>query len=136
MTVTRRRIIYAVLLAVAFTALIAAFLLTPEPDPPDRPVDIVAVSPEENANEVRQVTVFAELSGDHEAALIINNAEIPADQVDLLQTGNLRIAFVPGEGKEFERLPAGRTCARVEYWPRGQVRETTAKAYAWCFNLQ
>jgi hypothetical protein len=136
MTATRRRIIYALLLAVAFAALVSAFLLTPEPDPPDRPVDVLAVSPEENANEVRQATVFAELGGDVDAALIINNKEIPDDQVDRLQTGNLRIAFVPGEGKEFERLPGGRTCARVEYWPRGQVRENTSKAYAWCFNLQ
>lgn len=136
MTATRRRIIYVLLLGVAFAALVLAFLLTPEPDAPARPSEIVAVSPVENANEVRQATVYAELAGDVDAALIINNNEIPDDQLDRIVTGNLRVAFSPGEGKEYTRFPAGRNCARVEYWPRGQVRENTSKSYAWCFTLQ
>lgn len=136
MTPTRRRVIYVLLLAVAATSFVMAALLTAEPEPPDRPADIVAVSPVENANDVRQTTVFAELAGDVDGALIIRNTEIPDDQVDRLQTGNLRLSFSPGEGKEFESFPAGKSCARVEYWPRGQQRETTSKAYAWCFTLQ
>ena len=136
MTKTRRRVIYVFALAVAAAAAVMAFLLTPEPEAPSRPDEIVAVSPAENASEVRQVTVFAEVAGNHDTALVINGTEIPDDQLDRIQTGAMRVTFVPGEDKEFERFPAGRNCARIEWWPRGQDRVNTSKAYAWCFTLQ
>lgn len=136
MTKTRRQVIYVVALAVAFGALVTAFLSTPEPDKPHRPAEIVAVGPVENASDVRQASVFAEVDGAFEAALIINGTEIPKDQVDELRTGAVRYTFTPGQGMEFERFPPNRNCARIEYWPVGQERANTSKAYAWCFNLQ
>lgn len=136
MTKTRRMVLYVVALGVAFGALVMAFLSTPEPQEPTRPREIATVSPAENANEVRQIPVYAEVAGNYEAALVINGREIPDDQVDRLQTGAMRLTFVPGEGKEWERFPAGRNCARVEWWPVGQDRANTSRSYAWCFNLQ
>jgi hypothetical protein len=135
MTRTRRRLIYAVLLAIAFTALVAAFLIHPDPSAPVRDKAIVAVSPDVGNTEPRQTTVFAELASDYEGALSINNREIPDDQVDRLQTGNNRLAFTPGPDKEFSALPAGRTCARVDFWPAGQTREAASRSYVWCFTL-
>ncbi len=132
----RRFAIYGVLLVIAFAALIGAIVSTGDPEEVVRPDDVIAVSPIENANEVRQATVFAEVTATHDAVLNINGTEIPLDQMDRLQTGNLRVSFTPGDGKEFTRFPAGRNCARVDYWPVGQVRENTSKSYSWCFNLQ
>lgn len=136
MTKTRRRAIYTVLLGIAFACLIAAILLSADPEDVDRPEGVIAVSPVENASEVRQVSVFAEVSADYDAALIIDRVEIPQDQTDELLTGNRRVSFTPGEGKEFERFRSGRVCARVEYWPVEKQREETSRSYSWCFTLQ
>ncbi|MDQ1438774.1 MAG: hypothetical protein QOK43_2403 [Acidimicrobiaceae bacterium] len=135
MTPTRRRIIYAVLLTIAFAALVMAFLIHPEPTAPARDQVVVAVSPTENASEQRQTTVFAEVTTDYDGALTIDGHPIPDDQVDRLLTGNLRLAFTPGPGKEITKFRTGLVCARVDYWPLGQDRATTSRQYAWCFKL-
>lgn len=136
MTRTRRRVVYGVLLTIAFGCLIAAILLSADPEDIQRPTGVVAVSPVENATEVRQATIFAEVDADYEAVLFINRTEIPKDQLDFLQTGNLRVSYTPGQDKEFERFPSGRNCARVVFWPIGQDRATTSRDYGWCFTLQ
>jgi len=136
MTRNRRRVIYGVLLTIAFGCLIAAVLLSADPEDVDRPQGVFAVSPVENATEVRQATVSAEIDADFDAALIINRTEIPKDQTDFLQTGNMRVSFTPGEGKEFSRFPSGRNCARIVFWPIGEDRATTSRDYGWCFTLQ
>lgn len=135
MTRTRRRIIYVLLLAVAFAALVTAFMIHPEPTKPVRDKAIIAVSPDEGETEPRQTTVFAELTADYEGVLSINAHEIPLDQIDRVSTGNNRVAFTPGPDKEFRALPAGRNCARVDFWPTGQTREAASRSYVWCFNL-
>jgi hypothetical protein len=134
---TKRRVVYAVLLAIAFGCLIAAVLLSADPEDIDRPDGLIAVSPVENATEVRQATVFAEVSVAYKARLVINRVDIPDDQASELLTGNRRVSFTPGEGKEFKRFPSGRNCVRVVYWP-AEEQETVdnTRDYGWCFTLQ
>jgi hypothetical protein len=132
--VTRRRIVYTIALIIAAVALVAAFMIHPEPTKPVRPRAIVAVSPGEGDTEIRQTEVFAELDPAFDGDLTINGRPIPKDQEDRLQTGNVRIGFTPGKDKEFSSFPPGRNCAVVRYWPTAEG-EASATTYSWCFNL-
>lgn len=134
MTRTKRRAIYAVLLVIAFGFLVAAVRGHPDETTPVRPAAIVAVYPAEDDAEVRQTVVFAELLNDFDGDLTINGRPIPKDQEERLATGNRRIAFTPGQDKEFSAFPAGRNCAVVRYWPVDQG-PSAATTYSWCFNL-
>ena len=134
MTRTRRRLVYGVLLAIAAVSAVAAFLIHPEPTKPDRPPAVVAVSPIEGGTEVRQTTLFAELGPQFDGELSFNGRPIPKDQLDVLQTGNVRLSFSPGPEKEFKSFPAGRACAAVTYYPRSEG-PTASSSYSWCFTL-
>jgi hypothetical protein len=133
--VTRRRIVYTVVLAGAAVALVAAFTIHPDPVAVPRDPAVVAVSPKENDTDVRQTTISVDLATTYSGSLRFDGVTIPDDQVDRIQTGYNRISFTPGPGKEFRSLPAGRHCAAVTYWPTGQDPVNTSKTYAWCFNL-
>jgi hypothetical protein len=132
--ITRRRVVYTVLLTVAAVAFVAAFLIHPEPTTPDRPPAVVAVSPEEGATALRQSEIFAELGPDFAGELVFDGKAIPMDQLDVIQTGNVRLSFTPGAGKEFTAFPVGRHCATVMYYPRAEGPASTT-SYGWCFEL-
>jgi hypothetical protein len=132
--ITRRRIVYTVLLTVAAVAFVAAFLIHPEPSTPDRPPAVVAVSPDEGATALRQSEIFAELGPDFDGELAFDGKPIPRDQLDVIHTGNVRIGFTPGPGKEFASFPVGRHCATVLYYPRAEGQASTT-SYGWCFEL-
>jgi hypothetical protein len=131
---TRRRVAYILALAVAAGALVVAFMGHPEPVKPARPKAVAALSPGEGDTDIRQTEVFVELDPAFDGDLIINGTVIPKDQEDRLQTGNVRIGFTPGNGKEFSSFPAGRNCAVVRFWPLAEG-EGSAATYSWCFNL-
>jgi hypothetical protein len=125
MTSMRRRALYALLLSIAAVAAVMA---------PDRPVAVVAVSPVEGATEPRQTTLFAELDPTFSGELSFQGRAIPMDQLDIIQTGNVRLSFTPGPGKEFSAFPPGRNCAEVTFFPKAEGQASTS-TYSWCFTL-
>ena len=132
--VTRRRAVYTVLLLLAAVLFVAAFMIHPEPTKENKPAAVVAVSPGNGDTEVRQTTLFAELGAEFDGELSFDGRSIPKDQLDVLQTGNVRLSFTPGPGKEFTAFPAGRHCASVSYFPRTEGSASLTN-YSWCFTL-
>jgi hypothetical protein len=132
---TTRRLVYAITLAGAAVALVAAFTIHPEPKPIPRDAAIVTVSPKEGDTDLRQTTVSADLVASYSGSLRFDGTAIPDDQVDRINTGNNRVSFTPGPSKEFTRFAPGRHCATITFWPTGQPPESTSRSYAWCFNL-
>jgi hypothetical protein len=78
--------------------------------------------------------VFAELRPGFDGSLVIDGRAIPDDQLNRLSTGNTRLAFTPGTGKEFTQFRPGHVCAVLSYFPTGQS-PASAHQYQWCFNL-
>ena len=99
------------------------------------PAGIATVYPKPGTPSVeRQTVVFAELQPGFDGNLAINGRVIPDDQIDKLSTGNVRISFTPGPGKEFSQFPPDRNCAVLSFWHTGQS-PSEGKQYSWCFNL-
>lgn len=131
---TPRRVVSSVLLAVAFVGIYTAFVLHDDsPNPKLRPSAVRAVSPDPGSLQLRQTEIFAELQPQYRGTLAVNGTVIPDDQVEVIDGLN-RISFTPGEGRELERLPPGRTCAVVSF---EQVTdpEIDPGSFRWCFNV-
>lgn len=130
---TVRRVVSSVLLATAFGGLVVAFIMHDDtPTSPLRPRAIVAVSPEEGSLQLRQVEIYAQLDPTYTARLSVNGTVIPDDQLDVIEGLN-RYAYTPGEGKEIDELPPGRTCAVVTY-DLAVAENDEPASYRWCFN--
>lgn len=129
-----RRLIYAALLSVAAVSFVGAFFLFEPEEELVRPQAIRSVSPIEDAQEVRQTSIYAELSPGFDGELTLDSRPIPLDQTDKLLTGGNRIGFTPGPEKEFSKFSPGKHCATVMYWPVAEGRDS-ASTYRWCFEL-
>ncbi len=131
---TPRRLVSSVLLAVAFVGLYMAFILHDDsPNPKLRPQAVRTVSPDPGTLQLRQTEIFAELQPAYRGTLSVNGTVIPDDQLDVIDGLN-RISFTPGEGRELEELPPGRTCAEVSF---EQITDPDVEPgrYRWCFNV-
>ncbi|MGH9181738.1 MAG: hypothetical protein ACRDY5_08490, partial [Acidimicrobiales bacterium] len=89
--------------------------------------------PEPDSLQLRQTEIFAELDPAFTATLSVNDVVIPDDQLLVIEGLN-RYSFTPGAGKEIEQLPAGRTCAVVNYQPTGGSGALPA-SFRWCFDV-
>ena len=131
---TARRVVSSVLLAVAFAGLYMAFILHDDsPNPRLRPTAVRTVSPDPGTLQLRQTEIFAELEPAFRGTLTVNGTPIPDDQLQVIEGLN-RISFTPGEGRELDKLPPGRTCAVVRFEP---IADPGAEpgSYRWCFNV-
>ena len=129
-----RRLVYSVLLSIAAVSFVAAFYLSEDEPEIVRPQAVRAVSPIEEAQEVRQASIYAELAPGFDGELAFDSRPIPLDQTDKLQTGGNRISFTPGPEKEFTSFDEGRHCAEVRYWPVVEGPDSFS-TYRWCFDL-
>jgi hypothetical protein len=132
--VTRRRVVSTALLLLALVLFVSAFRIHPEPTKEDRPPAVVAVSPGNGDTDVRQTTLFAELRAEFDGELSFDGQAIPKDQLDVIQTGNVRLSFTPGPGKAITSFAAGHRCATVSYFPRAEGAASITN-YSWCFTL-
>lgn len=131
---TPRRVVSSVLLAAAFAGMYAAFVLHDDtPNPRLRPAAVRTISPEPASLQLRQTEIFVELEPAYRGTLAVNGITIPDDQLDVLEGLN-RYSFTPGEGREIDELPPGRTCAVVTF---RQVTDVNAEpgTYRWCFSV-
>jgi hypothetical protein len=133
---TVRRVVISLLLCVAAGALYAGGHAHHDVRPGALyPAAIAAVYPKPGTPSVeRQTTVFAELRPGYDGDLAINSHHIPDDQMQKLSTGNTRLAFTPGPGKDLTSFPPDRNCVTLRYWHNGESPES-GNEYSWCFNL-
>ena len=131
---TPRRVVSSLLLAVAFAGLYLAFILHDDtPNPRLRPSAVRTISPEPGTLQLRQTEIFAELQPAFRGTLAINGIPIPDDQLEVIEGLN-RISFTPGQDREIEALPPGRTCAVVTF--HAVVDDGVEPgSYRWCFNV-
>lgn len=131
---TPRRVVSSVLLALAFAGLYLAFILHDDsPNARLRPQAVRTVSPEPGTLQLRQTEIFAELQPTYRGTLAVNGTTIPDDQLDVIEGLN-RVSFTPGEGRELESLPPGRTCAVVTF-ELVTDPDTEPGSFRWCFNV-
>ena len=133
--ITLRRVVFAVLLAVAGGSLyLAATLHDDSLTAGARSGVVRSVSPKPGSIQLRQTEIQAELDSTYTGELTINGTPIPDDQLAVIQ-GLYRISFTPGAGREIEALPAGDNCALVRFRP---VAGTNGQpgSYRWCFSVQ
>jgi len=106
----------------------------------NRPVDIVALEPNEGQLVIPQGRVGAQLRTLYSGQLSIGGRPIPADQI----SGDPNLGeffFDPGPGKEYRELPEGPLNAVVEWWPREYRTPEEARkkglvaGYSWSFKV-
>lgn len=131
---TVRRVVMSLLLAAAVGGMIVAFTMHEEPEPVVYTNAAVrAVEPKPGEQATQRSTVFIELQPGYSLRTLRfdGGTQVGVKEMEVI-TGLNRFGYTPGEGKQIERLDAGRRCAEVEF-----ADETTAGAplqtFSWCF---
>jgi hypothetical protein len=126
-------------LAVAAAAFAAAILATETGE--DAPVtisgrpDVVEhVVPPDGSAVQRQAELGVDLAPGYEARLVIDDVEIPEDELRLVPEQN-QVFFTAGEGKAIEELAAGRTCVTAVAWRSAVGRGVDDERVRWCFTV-
>src|SRR5262245_48470617 len=137
---TRFKLVAIFVLALAIAAFVAAYFATSD-EGDDQLGTSAAIGndiveqriPAPNSQVPQQSTVGVDLVSGWEGTLVLNDVEIPADQLKL--TPELaRIEFTPGDGKVVEQLRAGLNCVTAVVWPIAESRDT-ARQIPWCFTV-
>lgn len=89
--------------------------------------------PSEGSEVLQQGRFGIDLAPGWEATLVVNDIQIPDDQLVRVPELN-QIFFVPGPDKVIERLPPGSNCISARFWPsaRGQG---DSQVRTWCFDV-
>jgi hypothetical protein len=91
--------------------------------------------PPRDSEILRQEPVGVDLRPGWTGVLIVNNVEIPEDQVfddNLESTGEL--TYTVGDGKAVEHWEAGQNCVTAVLWRVEETRDE-ARNVTWCFNV-
>lgn len=91
--------------------------------------------PPRNSEILRQDVTGVDLRPGWTGVLIVNDVEIPEDQVDLANLESLgQILFTPGDDKAVEQYEAGENCVTAVVW-RVEESRADARNTDWCFNV-
>ena len=91
--------------------------------------------PPRNSEILRQDVTGVDLRPGWTGVLIVNDVEIPEDQVDLANLESLgQILFTPGNDKAVEQYEAGENCVTAVVW-RVEESRADARNTDWCFNV-
>lgn len=129
-----RRLLFAALIAAAVAGLVIA-VNNGRPSPnalPARDAAIEALIPSEGADVLRQATVGIDLADGYQARLIVNNQNIPDDQIGGDNALSI-FTFTPGEGQALESLAGGQNCVIATYW-RVVDGPDRSQSIRWCFR--
>jgi hypothetical protein len=109
-------------------------LVTSGSDASGRPSIVEVLQPADGDTLVnQQAQVGIDLTTPYDATLLVNNVQIPEDQ--LLRRPELSaVYFTPGAGKVIEQLPAGKNCVTAVVRRVDGTPETVAPI-TWCFNV-
>ncbi len=128
-----RRIVLSVLVAIAIGAL---WYVATEPSRNDEaplPEAVEAVSPEPQAQNLRQTTIAADLAPGYTGYLLMDGVEVPRDDLQIVDALN-QVILHPTEDSDYRELAPGRHCATIVYRLIGQ-RESESSDFRWCFSL-
>lgn len=132
-----RRVVIALLLLGALGAFWAAGIHgNTDPEIADAGGAVEAYIPIPNSPAVpRQAEIGIDLADGWTGELTINGTFIPEDQLRRVDPLN-QILFTPGEGKEIERLEAGRVLVVASIWRPidGETRED-GRPITWTFSV-
>lgn len=95
------------------------------------PTGVERLIPAENAYEVRQSQIGADLAPGYTGILQLDGVEIPEDELTRTEALNI-VAFTPKAGTTYGALEAGRHTATVVYWRETESRES-ALSHTWGF---
>jgi hypothetical protein len=129
-----RRLIFAVLVAVAVGAMVVAIDngRTSPTAIADREPAIDSLRPNQGADVLRQSTVGIQVAPGYMALLSINGIAIPEEQIG----GDRNLGqyfFTPGAGQVIETLRGGENCALASYWRAAEGRDRS-QTVQWCFS--
>lgn len=132
-----RRVVIGLLLLAALGAFWAAGIHgTTDPEPVLSQGAVEAFIPAPNSPAVlRQAEIGVDLATGWTGELVINGIPIPDDQLRRNDPLN-QLFFSPGEGREIERLEAGRVTVVARIWRpvEGETR-ADAREVSWSFNV-
>lgn len=135
---TRFRVVAAVIVTLAVSAFVLAYFSAQEGE--DDPVlesgnaDFVeTLIPQRNAQVPQQSSIGIDLASDWTGVLIVNDVEIPEDQLQVTAELGL-IQFTPGPGTQVEELRAGVNTVTAVVWPRSATRNA-AQNITWAFEV-
>jgi hypothetical protein len=136
----RFKLLAAVMLTVAFGALVLAYqrVSDDDGDPIVRSggtdAFVEALLPARDSQVVQQTTVGIDLASGWDGTLVVDGREIPPDQLVRRPELN-RVEFTPGEGKMVSALPAGRQCVQAIVWETRVGRAGGSRDVRWCFDV-
>jgi hypothetical protein len=135
---TRFKVVAALVVTLAVSAFVLAYFSAQEGG--DDPVlesgnaDFVeTLIPQRNAQVPQQSSVGIDLASDWTGVLIVNDVEIPEDELQVTAELGL-IQFTPGPGTAVEELRAGVNTVTAVVWPRAQSR-AAAQNITWNFEV-
>lgn len=145
---TRTKVVIAVVLAVAVTLLVLAYLTTDEGGDTDTQVSgagtaerdpdgVDALLPRDGSEILGQDQIGIDLAAGWDAELVLqpqsNSPAVPLTDDDLERDELNRVTFRPGPDRVVERL-SGDYCLLATIWDQVEGRESTQRTEAWCFS--
>ena len=130
--------VWAVIGALGVVILVAAYFAaqsgTPSPlaDEPAEGI-IENLVPAEGSEVLQQGRFGIDLAPGWEATLVVNDIQIPDDQLTRVPELN-QVFFVPGEGQVITTLPPGSNCISARFWPSERGPEDS-QVRTWCFDV-
>lgn len=129
-----RRIIYAVLLAIAFGIMYFASQSGQRStsSATERHPAIESLIPANQADVLRQSNVGIDLTDGYLAQLTLNGVAIPDAELSG-DRGQGQFLFQPASGRAVETLASGLNCATATFW-KASVGPNQSSVVTWCFT--
>jgi hypothetical protein len=135
---TRFKVVAALIVTFAVTAFVLAYFSAQ--DGTDDPVlesgnaeFVETLIPQRNAQVPQQSSVGIDLASDWTGVLVINDVEIPQDELQITDELGL-IQYTPGPDRAVEQLQTGINTITAVVWPRSQSREA-AQNITWTIEV-
>jgi hypothetical protein len=135
-----RRVLVALAVVAGLAGIVFAFSLV---DTDDGTNDIAVTDagpveqliPPRGSEILRQEAVGVDLRPGWTGVLVVNDVEIPEDQVDDDNLASLgQLLYTPGSDKVIERFEAGENCVTAVVWRAAESR-ADSRNVSWCFNV-
>jgi hypothetical protein len=96
--------------------------------------DVRQVRPAPGSIAAPQADIEVSLRSGLTGVLVLNGTRLPEDQL-VIDTATSTITFRPAEGKEVERLAAGRNDLAVLYWSQTEAEPPRPESFGWSFQV-
>jgi len=133
--ITFRRLVISVLLALSLVGLAYGFSSARDTTKPPVYTDpaVEGTFPKEGDLDLRQARIGIDLASGFQAAIKLDDREIPDDQVEKV-VGLDQYFYTPGPGTETGALSPGRHCAAAVIWGVAETRDQ-GRDFVWCFQV-